>query len=65
MNIQMNKPHDIGIRDKRFFYTIKGPWTQEVSKHLKKIQIKGNKGIYKGGEGGVHHNKNDDHCKKQ
>ncbi len=37
INIQMNEPRDIGIRDKRSFYVIKGPWTQEVSKHLKKI----------------------------
>jgi hypothetical protein len=25
MNIQMNEPRDIGIRDRRSFYVIKGP----------------------------------------
>jgi hypothetical protein len=31
------------------FKTIKGPWTQETSKHLKKGGVKGNKGSYEGG----------------
>jgi hypothetical protein len=36
---------------KKFFKGIKGPWTQETSKHLKEGGIKGNKRIYEGGKG--------------
>jgi hypothetical protein len=34
----------------RSFKAIKGPWTQETSKHLKE-GVKGNKGVYEGGRG--------------
>jgi hypothetical protein len=51
------KPMQLKIIEKKIIYglkafkAIKGPRTQEASKHLKKGGVKGNKGIYEGGKG--------------
>ncbi len=47
------------------FRTIKGPWTQKVSKHLKKGKVKKTREFMKVGKGNAQHNRYDGHCVQQ
>ncbi len=37
--------------NQKSFWAIKGPWTQEMSKHMKERGVKKNKGVYEGEKG--------------